>query len=380
MEVDLKRLDWTLIGATLTIVGLGLLLVASATGATPGRQANWGQAERQAVFALVGLAVGSVLVFADPRRWANWWRALYVLNILLLVAVKLVGVSAKGAERWIALGPVSFQPAELSKLLVIITLAALLSEDRSETVERGPRHRSWRELGAPLVALALPVALILAQPDLGTSLVFLAIGLAILYTAGFSGWLLAGGSLAGLLAAAGVIALQLHYHLDFPLKQYQLERLIVFLNPVAYAATGGYQILQAEMAVGSGGLFGYGLFMPTNALNVPESHTDFIFSVAASQLGLVGSLTLLFLYGLILWRGWRISAEAQEPLYQMLAAGIAAMIGLQVVVNIGMVTGIMPVTGIPLPMVSVGGSSLLVNLAAIGILEAIAVHRKKLTF
>ncbi|MDI3299135.1 MAG: rod shape-determining protein RodA [Bacillota bacterium] len=380
MELDLKRLDWVLIGATLTILVLGLLLVASATGAVPGKAGTWGQAERQAVFAFAGLVLGAVLVRVDPRRWAIWWRPLYLFNVFLLVAVKVVGVSARGAERWIALGPLSFQPAELSKLLVIVTLAALLSEDRSGTVERGPRVRSWREIGVPALALAVPILLILAQPDLGTSLVFVAIGLAILYTAGFSGWLLGGGSLAALLAAAGVVALQLREHLDFPLKQYQLERLIVFLNPVAYAATGGYQILQSQMAVGSGALFGYGLFTPTSALNVPESHTDFIFSVAASQLGLVGSLALLALYGLLLWRGWKISAEAQEPLYQMLAAGITAMIAVQVVVNIGMVIGIMPVTGIPLPMVSVGGSSLVVNLVCVGLLESIAVHRKKLAF
>lgn len=346
----------------------------------PGKASTWGQAERQAVFAFVGLLAGAALVALDPRRLALWWRPLYALNLLLLVAVKLVGVSARGAERWIGLGPLSFQPAELSKLLVILTLAALLSENRSETVERGPRVRPWREIGGPALALAVPILLILAQPDLGTSLVFVAIGLAALYTAGFSGWLVGGGALGGLLAAAGVIALQLRAHLDFPLKQYQLERLIVFLNPVAYAATGGYQILQSQMAVGSGSLFGYGLFTPTSALYVPESHTDFIFTVVASQLGLVGGLSLLALYALLLWRGWKISAEAQEPFYQVMAAGITAMIAVQVVVNVGMVTGIMPVTGIPLPMVSVGGSSLVVNLASVGLLESVAVHRKKLAF
>ena len=372
-RIDVRRIDWVLLAALCGIMLLGLLSVSHATGAQPGVPATWSTAARQAAFMLVALLVGLGVALVDPQLFAGYRRPLYVFNLILLLAVRVIGVESGGAERWIALGPLSFQPSEFAKLLLVVTLASLLSE-------RAEQGLTWREFFLVGMYALIPMVLVLLQPDLGTSLVFIVITIAMLYMAGFSGRLLAGLAVAGLGAAAAVITLQMRFGLDFPLKQYQIRRLIVFTDPYRYAATGGYQIIQSEIAIGSGREWGYGLFNPSHATYVPAGHTDFIFANVGSQLGFAGGALLLALYALLMYRALRIAGRVEQSFASLLIVGVVAMLAFQVFVNIGMASGIMPVTGIPLPLMSVGGSAVATDIIGIALIEGVAIHQHETMF
>ncbi len=371
----LKSLDWGLIGLVFTLGLLGLLAVASATQFRADDPETWSYATRQTVWFAVGLVILALSLTVDYHVLARWARPMYAVNLALLAAVRLFGSEALGAQRWIKLGPVEIQPSEFAKVLLIITLAAHLAAKEG-------RMTHWRDLGLPLLHVLPPMLLVLSQPDLGTSLVFVAILGGMLYISGVPGPRLAGIGAAGLAAVVAALIGHFRWGLRLPLEDYQLKRLIVFLNPESDPLGAGYHILQSKIAIGSGGLTGQGLFSGTqNQLNyLPEQHTDFIFAVIAEEWGFLGGLLVILLFFLILQRILRTVAEARDLFGSLLAAGIAAMFAFHLLVNIGMTMGIMPVTGIPLPFVSYGGSSMITNALAVGILLNVNLRRRKILF
>lgn len=363
----LKKLDWTLIGAVYGAVCLGLLLITSAQGV--------GLMERQLMWVLLGTCLMVATISVDYLTIDLWGGVIYVLVLFLLVAVLLVGRSALGAQRWIQVGPVPIQPSEIAKVTLVITLAGVV----------GRREGKWQGLKTfliPLLHTGLPMALILLQPDLGTSLVFAAITFGIMFVGGCPSKNLFGLYGGGLAAAITWVVLHLKYHVPIPLKDYQLMRLIVFMNPSMDPLDSGYHIIQSRIAVGSGQLLGKGLFAGTqNKLAfLPLRHTDFIFSVLAEELGFIGGVLLLCAYIVIILRGLRIASLAKDLTGTLMATGVVSMISFHVIVNVGMTLGLMPVTGLPLPFVSYGGSSMVTNMVGIGLLLSIYARRHKISF
>lgn len=359
-----RYLDPLLIGSTLVLVVFGLVMVYSTTRSGPHPLAF---VESQALHLVAGVVIGVVLLAVDYRAIAASARWLYVVNIVLLAAVLVLGRTSLGAQRWIALGPLGeFQPSEFAKLVIVITLAKHLAD------RPGP-YGSVRDLLPFLGHIALPMILIFRQPDLGTALVYGAI---------FVGMLYAGGARRRDLALLGAAALALAPLLWHLLKEYQRRRLLVFLDPSLDPLGSGYGILQSKIAIGSGLFWGKGLFAGSqNILQfVPENHTDFIFSVVGEELGFVGACLLLGLFLLWVWRGTRVAAAARDRFGALVAVGVVSMVAFHVFVNVGMTVGIMPITGIPLPFISYGGSALMTMLWATALILNIGMRRQKILF
>lgn len=359
----LRRVDFILLFATVGIVIYGLVIISSATHInTPGEERFW-YVQRQGLFALVNGILALIFMNFDYRGLSQHGNKLYVFNLIMLVAVMLFGHAALGAQRWIQLGPISIQPSEFSKLIMIICMASILEE-------RMGRLNSIQDILPIAAYVGLPFILVLKQPDLGTSLVFMAIFFGMVIACGMP-WRYFFGIIIAAIAS-------------FPLlwqfmKDYQKMRIMVFIDPNVDPLGSGYHIIQSKIAIGSGMLFGKGLFEGTQSqLNfLPENHTDFIFAVVGEELGFVGAVILLLLYLIIFWRGLIIAKEAGDVFGRLLAVGITSMLAFHVLVNVGMTTGIMPVTGIPLPLMSYGISSLTTNILAIAILLNINMHRQK---
>jgi rod shape determining protein RodA len=355
------KIDPLLILCTVALVGTGLVMIYSSTHLSP---RPYEFLRTQILHLAVGLGVAGLLLAVDYRALAKSARVLYAANLLLLAAVLVIGRTSLGAQRWILLGPLGqFQPSEMAKLVIVITLA-------KHFVDRPGPYRSVFDLMPFLGHVALPMILIFKQPDLGTALVYGAIFLGMLY---------AGGARRRDLAAltvAGVACGPLLWH---ALKEYQRRRLLAFIHPSLDPLGSGYGIIQSKIAVGSGMVWGKGLFLGTqNVLRfVPEHHTDFIFSVIGEELGFVGGMVLLALFLLWVYRGLRIAAVARDRFGALVAVGIVSMIGFHVFVNVGMTVGIMPITGIPLPFVSYGGSALMTMLWATALLLNIAMRHQK---
>ena len=361
-----RRMDFTLIGAVTAIIVISLIIIGSATHINaPGQERYW-FVQRQGMFALVNCAMIFFLMNFDYKILQGYGNRLYIFNLLMLVAVMVMGHSALGAQRWIQIGPITLQPSEFSKIIMIISLASVL-EDKIGKLN------TFRDLLPIAAYVGVPFLLVLKQPDLGTSLVFMAILLGMLFAAGINLRLL------GMIFTAGIAVLPIFWHF---LKDYQKMRLLVFMNPNVDPLGSGYHIIQSKIAIGSGMLYGKGLFGGTQSqLNfLPENHTDFIFAVVGEELGFIGGLVLLVLYLILLRRGVKVAREASDNFGMLLAVGITSMLGFHVLVNVGMTTGIMPVTGIPLPFMSYGVSSLTTNLMSIGILLNIYMRRQKLLF
>lgn len=371
----LKNFDWALAGLVISLALLGLLAIASATEFNPDQPSTWGFVTRQLTWMGVGLAVLVAVIVVDYHFLTLWARVLYVVNLLLLAAVRLFGDDALGAQRWLEVGPIEIQPSEIAKIILIITLAVLLSENEGEM-------KSWRDIIRPVGLILPPMFLVIIQPDLGTSLVFPAILGGMLYVAGFSGVRLAGLGLGGILGAVGAVVGHLRWGLPLPLKDYQLQRLLSFINPGSDPLGAGYHVLQSEIAIGSGRIMGQGLFAGTQSRldYLPEQHTDFIFAVIGEEWGLIGGLLVLLLYLLIFYRGIKAVAAARDLFGSLLATGVICMLGFHLLINVGMTLGIMPVTGLPLPFVSYGGSSLVTNLIAIGLVLNVRMRRHKILF
>jgi rod shape determining protein RodA len=359
-----RSLDWVLLLGVAALVVVGLWGVAGVTKfALPNDPTYY--LNRQILYACVGAVAMVAAALIDPDLYRRYWRGIFIGTAAVIAGVLLIGHAARGSTRWISLGFFTFQPSEFGKLLFVLAIAGML-------VERQSALNSW---GTTLKVVGLgliPVLLVFAQPDLGTALVYTAALAAMLFVAGVPWRQLAVlGSIVVLLVvgvlwagpAAGVNVL----------KSYQQQRLTCFTHPSSCPAAAGYNLDQSKTTVGSGQIRGRGV---NNASQVklgflPESGTDFVFAGFAEQRGFIGAALLLGLYLLVLWRGLRVVTVARDLYSAVVAGGIVVALLFQIFVNVGMTMGIAPITGIPLPFVSVGGSSLIANLAAIGVLLAI---------
>ncbi len=365
----LRRIDWVMIAATAGLVAYGLWAIDGIT-----RLDVVGDPEyyvfRQSIFVVVG-AVGMIgALFIDPAWYRRYRKVLYALLITLLLVVMLLGVDARGSTRWIDLGFFQFQPSEFGKLLLALFLAGVLAA-------RIRRIGEWRTTAVVVGAAALPTLLVFSQPDIGTSLVYGAILAATLFFAGTPWRHLAVLAAVTALLATTVLWFAPSLGVDI-LEPYQRARITAFLNPTENPQGAAYNINQSITAVGSGGSTGRGVAgaTQTNLDYLPEHHTDFVFASFAEQRGFVGVTVLLLLYLLLIWRGVRVIATARDPFCATVAGAIVFGLLFQVFVNVGMTIGIAPITGIPLPFVSVGGSAMATNLMAVGVLQAIAIRRR----
>jgi rod shape determining protein RodA len=360
-----KNFDLTLfiVMVLLTVIGILVLYSISFKAANVASPVD---ARNQIIFAIVSLGFFFAAARTDYRTWARLTPWLYLFSLTTLVIVEVAGKTALGATRWINLGFFQFQPSELAKLVLIVVLAKYFS-DHYDEMEK-PRY-----LALSLVYTLVPMVLVLAQPDLGTALVLGIIWLSMALISRVRKW--------HLVALFSLAVLALPLGMQF-LKPYQRDRLATFFNPTADPLGTGYNVVQSTIAVGSGQLFGRGLAAGSQSqLNfLPSQHTDFIFAVLTEKLGFVGGIILFALFIVLLGRGLVIAYRAQDRFGMFLAVGIVAMFLFHLFVNIGMNMGIMPVTGIPLPFVSYGGTSLVIGMIGIGLLESVAVRRKKLEF
>jgi rod shape determining protein RodA len=364
MKVDRRLLlnfDWTLFGMVLIICAIGLMNIYS-TGYSLADIRHTSLYIKQMQSLAIGVLAMFIAFSVDYRFIARHAYVIYGISIALLVAVFILGTAVKGSQRWINLGGFSFQPSEMMKLTLILVLARYLDEHRL------PRPYRLRELAVPFLIVFLPFFIILKQPDLGTALMLLIIFISMIFFVGVR-------LKSVLLAAAGFLTLLPAAW--FFLKDYQKQRLLTFLNPDQDPLGTGYHILQSMIAIGSGGLLGKGFLKGTQTQLkfLPEQQTDFIFSVFAEEWGFLGGLVLVLLFlALILW-AVKIARHARDFTGMMIAFGIAMFLFWEVFINIGMVLGLLPVVGIPLPFFSYGGSSLVVMMTAVGLLLNISVRR-----
>ncbi|TMK53601.1 MAG: rod shape-determining protein RodA [Actinobacteria bacterium] len=363
----IRHLDPTLLLSALGLTAFGNLMVYSASSARLRAQGTSPQylLNRQMTFSLIGIGVMVVVAMFNYRRLRAWTFPLYFAGLALLIAVlSPLGASAKGAQRWINVGFFQLQPSEFMKLAVLVALAYFLSERRG--------HPAAGAVVGACALVLVPAVLIFKQPDLGTLLVLMALLLTLLVVGGTRARIMLVIILLGVSSVVGV----LHTHV---LKQYQLARLTAFLDPSTDQQRTGYNLDQARIAVGSGQITGKGLFTgtQTNLDFVPEVQTDFIFTAVGEELGFVGSAVLLGLFAIFLWRGLRIAMLSKDLFGTLLAAGVVAMLAFQMFINIGMTIGVSPITGIPLPFVSYGGSSMITTYIATGLL--LNVHMRRLS-
>ncbi len=381
----LRNLDFLFIFITLLLLMASLIILSTASTNVL-KSAPWHYVKLQAVWIIVGIGAAAVLAVIDYEKWRTyrWW--IYGFNLTLLLVVIFFGDTAKGATRWIPT-PFGFniQPSEFAKIFIILTLADFLAD-------RKGKLNNYQDFIMPFLFVLLPMLFIFKQPDLGTTLVFVAIFIGMMFVAGANPWKF-GGLLLGGAVIVG-IALWLHFStslpgwlhwaqgLPLPMQDYQLRRLSIFVNPEADMSGDGYHIIQSIWAIGSGGLWGKGYQMGTQGqLNfLPEHHTDFIFSVVGEEFGFMGTITLLFLFLIFLLRSLSIALKARDTYGMLISAGIVSMFTFHILVNVGMTSGIMPVTGIPLPLISAGGSAMLSNMAAVGLLLSVNLRRRRLMF
>jgi rod shape determining protein RodA len=360
-----RHVDWVLIGATLAVALLGIVMVFSATRSTlgqPGTSTTY--LIRQTVFVLIGIALAFVVTMIDYRHHQQLAIVFYGGALLLLVAVlSPLGTIVNGARSWFALGSFQIQPAEFAKLAVILLLAVVCSNARGGVM-------TVRSTFSVLVVTGIPVGLILLQPDLGSVMVFIAVAVTVLVVAGAPARHLI---VLALIAVVGVIAV---FQLGL-LGQHQQDRLSNFVNPGPADSGVAYNSQQAQTAIGAGGLTGAGLFKGTQTelRYVPYQQSDFIFTVVGEELGFLGGLTLLALYSVMAWRIWRAALLSRDFFGTIVCAGVLGLLLFQVFENMGMTMGIMPITGIPLPLMSYGGSSVLTMFIAVGLV--LNVHSRR---
>jgi cell division protein FtsW len=349
--------DLWMIAATLGILAIGVVMVysASAVAAFHDYGDSFYYVKRQLLFAVLGVAAMFAMMNVDYTVWRKWAvPALFIcFGMLVIVLVPGLGVVRGGARSWLGIGSFGIQPSEFTKLAMILFLAKLLSEQHNQITE------FTKGLLPPLGIMGAAFALIMLQPDLGTGAVMIGASLLVIYVAGARIAHLGGLALIGIIGFIGLIAA----------APYRLLRITAFLDPWQDPLGAGYQSIQSLYAIGPGGLVGLGLGMSRQKYNyLPEPQTDFIFSILAEELGFIGGSLLLLLFLLLIWRGMRTAITISDPFGSFLATGIVGIIAVQVLINIGVVIGLMPVTGVTLPLVSYGGSSLTLLLTALGIL------------
>ncbi|MBA2568261.1 MAG: rod shape-determining protein RodA [Actinobacteria bacterium] len=365
----LRNLDWVLLATVVALVGYGLWAIDGITKLDVAGDPDY-YVKRQAAYALIGSIglIGAVLI--DPQLYRRHSRIVYGGMIAMLLLVPVIGVEVRNTRRWIELGAFQFQPSEFGKLLVILSLAAFLAD-------RGKRVAEGRTMLAATGLALVPMILVFLQPDLGTAVAYAAALWATLFVAG-TRWVHL-SALLGVAALASVVVLwaapAAGIHL---LADYQRDRLTGFLNPSENPQGSTYNITQSTTAVGAGGLDGRGVSgaTQTNLNYLPEHHTDFVFASLAEQRGFFGVSILLLLYLLLIWRAIKVITYATDAYTATVAGGIAFVFLVQIFINVGMTIGMAPITGIPLPFVSSGGSSMVVNLASVGVLQAICARRR----
>jgi cell division protein FtsW len=349
--------DSLLFTATLALLVLGIIMVYSASAVVAFH--DYGDAfyylKRQLIFAVLGIVALIITMNIDYHVWKKASRPLLIIGFILLIIVLIpgIGVVRGGARSWLGISSFGIQPSEFIKMAVIVYLAKMLSNEPSHITQ------FLRGLIPPLLIMGIAFGLIMLQPDLGTGVVLAGASLLMIYIAGARMLHL---SMLGFTGIAGFVGLIIA-------EPYRLKRITGFLDPWKYPLDEGYQIIQSLYAIGPGGLVGLGLGMSRQKYSyLPEPQTDFIFSIAAEELGFIGGALIILLFTLLIWRGLRTAIAAPDKFGSLLAAGIVGMIAVQVIINIGVVIGMFPVTGITLPLISAGGSSLTLMLTAIGIL------------
>lgn len=361
-----------LLALALTAAFAGVVAIAGASAPV----LRMAFAKKQVEAIILGIVALTACTVIDYHVWARWRTVIYVALLGLLAAVRVVGHSTLGATRWISVGGFDLQPSEFAKLMLVFWLAGGLAPLAGEL-------RHWRQILIPLVGTAAAAGLVALQPDLGTSLVFLAALIGVLFASGFSVTRLVAALVLVLGGGVLLVVAHLRWHVPLPLHDYQLNRLLAFLNPQQDPLGAGYHVLQSEMAIGSGRTAGAGLFSGgvNNQLRyLPEAQTDFIFASISNMTGFAGACAVLGLLGTVVWRALHCMASAKDALGVLLAGGIATIFAFQTLLNAGVALGIMPVTGVPLPFFSMGGTATLVNFAAVGVLESVYARRKRIQF
>ena len=354
----LSQIDWGLVGLLCLIAGAGAVMLYSVGGTsfTP-----W--AGNHILRFSVFLAMTLVLALVDIRVWFALAYPVYVIALLLLVAVEAVGDTRMGAQRWLSVGPLSFQPSEVMKIGIVMALARFYHGVSAEDAR-------WSiKLLIPALMIAVPVALVAHQPDLGTSLLILFTGAAVMFIAGLS-WTV--------IAALGVsAAVAIPLMITFVLHEYQRQRIFTFLKPETDPSGAGYHTLQGKIALGSGGFLGKGLGLGSQSQRdfLPEKHTDFIYASLAEEFGFIGAFGVLILYGLAIAAALRIAAQSASHFGRLAATGVTATFGLYVLINAAMIMGLAPVVGIPMPMLSYGGTVMLTVMIGFGLILSVRVHR-----
>jgi rod shape determining protein RodA len=350
------HIDVPLLLLLMALTAYGLFVLYSASGQSMGAVIRQG---RYFVVAYVIMLLAAQISLERFMRWAPW---LYAIGVATLVAVMFFGVGAKGAQRWLSIGGFRFQPSEIMKLVVPMAVAWYLAERILP-----PR---FKYVAVSLLLVAIPAVLILQQPDLGTALLIASSGLFVLFMAGI-GWRYIGGAVLVAIASAWPAWL-------FVLKDYQKQRILTMLNPESDKLGAGWNIIQSKTAIGSGGWQGKGWMKGTQSQLdfLPESHTDFIIAVLAEEFGLRGVLLLLGIYLLILLRGFWIGVRAQSSFGRMMAGSLTLTFFVYIFVNMGMVAGLLPVVGVPLPLVSAGGTSVVTLMAGFGVLMAVSTQKR----
>ncbi|SHF02663.1 cell elongation-specific peptidoglycan biosynthesis regulator RodA [Caldanaerobius fijiensis DSM 17918] len=360
-----KNIDFILIATVIIISILGIIAISSAT-----HVANGGSAKNvilQSVWLIISLVTAFLIMKIDYNLLGNYYKVIYIISIALLLVTLAIGSSTNGAKSWVKIGGISFQFSEITKVAFIISLAKLLELKRDKI-------NNVYELFKILVFTGIPILLILKQNDTGTALVFIAIFLGMLFISGINIWYIVSFFVIGVVSAPVVF--------KYFLQDYQKKRILTFLNPNLDKMGAGYHVFQSKIAIGSGQITGFGLYKGSQVqFNfLPEASTDFIYSVVGQELGFIGTITILVLYFVMLLRLIKIAMVSKDSFGSLIVAGIISMFLFHIFENIGMTIGLMPVTGIPLPFMSYGGSSLFANFVAIGLALNVGMRRQKIKF
>ena len=374
----IKNIDYKLIIIVLLILVFGLIIISSATHVTMKKGDNkYYYVYRQIIWILIGLGSMIAVLRSNYVEFGKFAKILYIINIMALLAVDIVGSTTLGSQRSFSVGGFNIQPSEISKIIIIITFANFLTK-------REGKLEKFKDLIPCFIFVGFPFLLVLKQPDMGTALVLMAIMFGMLFVAGAKPRVLISIILLGAISVSGILFYDIKYDKRLIFQPYQQKRLTIFIDPTQDPLGAGYQMIQSQIAIGSGGIKGKGLYNGSQSnldyLPKDEQHTDFIFAVVGEELGFVGEMILLLLFFYLLVRGIDIAGKARDFFGTLLAAGVVAMWAFHLMVNIGMTAGIMPVTGIPLPFISYGGSSMLTNMLAVGLLINIYMRRQKIMF
>ena len=355
-----RHINWSIVACTLAIVVLGLVFIYSGSyQLMPGSGTSY--VCRQVAWTAIGIVVAAFFVILDYRKLATFAYFIYAFFIVLLVVTLIVTDPRRGAQSWFSIGAFAVQPSEFAKVALILALARYLSRE-------GVSRSSPSYLVGALLLAGFPILLILKQPDFGSAVVFIPVLAAMLIAAGVN-WLY-----LFLMVISGVLSMPIGWRL---LKPYQQMRIRIFLNPMLDPLKSGYNAIQSRIAVGSGGIWGQGWLhgTQTHLRFLPERHTDFIFCVLGEETGFLGCILVMVLYAVVIFNGLRIAEQSRDEFGRLVAVGVTVLLASHVMINIGMTIGLLPITGIPLPLMSYRGSSLVSMLIGLGILESICARR-----